>query len=99
MGDGARGGDVGGGGPVRWCPSPAPPFIWAVPAQAVSRGSRPRAAEDLQVVGDHSESDPALHAGRSAVPAAPQPMTARERADAPLAARAPAQRGAGGAGD
>src|SRR5712691_7937786 len=64
----------------------------------LSAGSGPGPAEDLEVVGDHPQPDPALHPGRSAVPTSPQPMTPLERADAPLAAGAPAQGRAGGAG-
>src|SRR6266568_5558053 len=72
-------------------------LVIPVPA-AVSGGSGPGPAEDLEVVGDHTQSDPALHPGRSAVPTPPQPMTSLERADAPLAAGAPAQGRAGGSG-
>src|SRR3982074_2559269 len=67
-------------------------------ACAVSGGARPGSPEDLQGVGDHAEPDPALHTVRPGGPTAPQSMTALERADASLAARAPAQRGACGSG-
>src|SRR5260370_19003192 len=94
MADGGQRGDVRDGGPVRSCSSPARPFILSMPSQAGSRSARPSPAEDRQVVGDHAGSDPALHADRSAVSTPPQSMTALERADAPLAPPAPAQRGA-----
>src|SRR6266571_1869465 len=64
----------------------------------VSGVSGPGPAEVLEVVGAHTEPDPALHPGRSAVPTPPQPMTSLERADAPLAAGAPAQGRAGSSG-
>src|SRR6266446_10954222 len=77
---------------------PSPPFILSRSSCTVSGGARPGSAEDLQVVGDHAEPDPTLHPGRSAVPTAPQPMTPLEGTDAPLAAGAPAQGRASGAG-
>src|SRR3982074_2198210 len=89
---------VGGGVPSRPLSSAAPSFPLAMSACAVSGGARPGSPEDLQVVGDHAEPDPALHTVRPAGPTAPQSMTALERADASLAARAPAQRGACGSG-
>src|SRR4029450_1539243 len=63
----------------------------------VSRGSWPGAAEPQQVIGDDAEPHPALHPALAAVPAAPEPMTALERADPSFASRAPAERRAGDA--
>src|ERR1700716_564027 len=89
---------VGGGVPSRPLSTTAPSFTRAVSPCAVSRGAPPASPEDLQVIGDCAEPDPALHTVRPAVPTAPQSLTALERADASLAARAPAQRGACGSG-
>src|SRR3989454_10196249 len=64
-------------------------------AAAVPRGSWPGAAEHQQVIGDDAEPDPALHPALAVVPAAPEPMTALERADPAFAPRAPAESRAG----
>src|SRR5260370_13046759 len=77
---------------------PAPPVIVSSPSHRVSRGARPGLAEDLEVVGDGAQPDPALHAGRSTVPTPAQPVTPLEGTDASLASGAPAQGRAGGAG-
>src|SRR3989442_610619 len=58
-------------------------------------GSWPGAAEHQQVIGHDTEPHPALHPVLAAVPAAPEPMTALERADPSFAPRAPAERRAG----
>ena len=58
-------------------------------------GSWPGAAEHQQVIGDDPEPHPALHPALAVVPAAPEPMTALERADPAFAPRAPAERRAG----
>jgi len=42
-----------------------------------------------QVIADHTESDPALHATITSVPAAVEPVTALHHADAPFAAGPP----------
>src|SRR5437870_13230494 len=55
-------------------------------------GSWPGAAEHQQVIGDDPEPHPALHPALAVVPAAPEPMTALERADPAFAPRAPAER-------
>jgi hypothetical protein len=89
---------VGGGVLSRPLGLPTPSFILSRSSCTVSGGARPGSAEDLQAVGDHAQPDPALHPGRSAVPTAPQPMTSLESTDAPLAAGAPAQGRASGAG-
>src|SRR6266478_188141 len=90
--------DVGSVVPARPLSLPAPPFIVSSPSHRVSRGARPGPAEDLEVVGDGAQPDPALHAGRSTVPTPAQPVTPLEGTDASLAAGAPAQGRAGGAG-
>src|SRR5256712_11493439 len=64
-------------------------------AAAAPRGSWPGAAEHQQVIGDDTESHPALHPALAAVPAPPEPMTALERADPSFAPRAPAESRAG----
>ena len=46
-------------------------------------------ADVNQVVSDHSESDPSLHAAKSFIAGPPQPMPAFEDADAALAASPP----------
>src|SRR5437667_10283874 len=64
-------------------------------AAAVPRGSWPGAAEHQQVIGDDPEPHPTLHPALTMVPAAPEPMTALERADPTFAPGAPAERRAG----
>src|SRR5262249_50279622 len=44
------------------------------------------------VVGDHAQPDPPLHPAWAAVAASPQSVATSERADAPFAARTPAER-------
>src|SRR5512136_2953081 len=46
-----------------------------------------------EIVGEHSQPDPPLHAAGASVAAPPQSVTAFERADPSLAAGAPPQRG------
>src|SRR6266436_796909 len=66
-------------------------------APAASGRSWPGAGEDQQVIGEHPQSNPPLHAAGAAVPAPPQSVTAFECADASFAACAPAQGCARGA--
>src|SRR2546428_2466674 len=57
--------------------------------------SWPRATEHQQIIGDDSEPHPTLHAALAAVSAAPQAMTALERADPSFASCSPAEGEAG----
>src|SRR5215831_10397874 len=51
----------------------------------------PRAGEHKQVIGDYPQPDPSLHPVRASVSTAPQPVPSFERANASLAAGAPAE--------
>ena len=53
---------------------------------------RAGAAQDVQIVRDDPESDPALHAGPSAIAAARQAMAPFEHADSPFASGSPSER-------
>src|SRR5678815_1798739 len=53
-----------------------------------------RSGQGEQVVGDHAQSDPPLHPAWTSVSTSPQPVATLQCADAPLAAGAPAERGA-----
>src|SRR5205814_1277959 len=57
--------------------------------------SWPSATENQQIIGDDSEPHPTLHAALAAVSAAPQAMTALERADPSFASCSPAEGEAG----
>src|SRR5437867_5632318 len=56
-----------------------------------------RSGEGEQIVGDHAQPDPPLHAARASVPAPPHPVPTFERADASFTAGAPAEGGPSGA--
>src|SRR5437867_5322580 len=57
--------------------------------------SWPSATENQQIIGDDSEPHPTLHAALAAVSAAPQAMTALERADSSFTSCSPAEGEAG----
>src|SRR5439155_6603323 len=57
--------------------------------------SWPSATENQQIIGDDPEPHPTLHPALAAVPAAPQAMTALERADSSFTSCSPAERHAG----
>jgi hypothetical protein len=59
------------------------------PARSCQSCARP--TQDEQVVRDHAESDPALHAKQAVITAASQAVATLEGADAPFRAGAPSQ--------
>ena len=69
------------------------PIASNVRATVAADRSWPRAGEDQQVIGEHPQPDPPLHATGASVPAPPQAVTAFECADASFAAGAPAESG------
>jgi hypothetical protein len=70
MADRSQGCAVGGAVPPRPLASPTCSFILSISLSTRSGGARAGSAEDLEVVGDHPEPDPSLHADRSATRAA-----------------------------